>query len=251
MTLLFVAHGSPAPAYRQQAEAFLAAWQQQYPHRQASLSYIEMAPFFVDVLQTLPAPLLVMPLFLHEGKHYREDVLAVAEASGRPVQMLPALNDVPTMSRLLQASFAEVVAGDMLAGEALAQDAQIVLFSHGAGGAKALSGCQALLADLQQGIGKPCHLALAITEPSLLHTLTLLAERGARQIVIVPHFIFGGQWQAKAQTSIAAVGERFSERFSERFGCKVRLCLPLYHHPLLLSVVAQHINASEPEIKNR
>jgi len=228
MTLLFVAHGSPAPAYRAEAEAFLAAWRLQNPELETQLSYIEMEPFFPAVLQDLPEPLLVMPLFLHEGKHYREDVLAVAEASNKQVHMLPALTDLQTMAQMLEAACGSE---DVL-------DSHIVLFTHGAGGAKAQAAIQALATTFEARTQRPCSIALAMGEPSLQQTLTQVAQAGAKHMKIVPHFIFGGAWQTKAQLSMDAV--------MGQFGCQIQLGLPLHANPSLLKAISHLLSIRSP-----
>jgi len=187
-----------------------------------------MEPLFADVLQLLTEPILVMPLFLHEGKHYREDVLAVAQASGTQVHMLPALTNLQVMADLLQASCAN---------EHL-QNAHMVLFTHGAGGAKAQAAIQALATTFEARTQRPCSIALAMGEPSLQQTLTHVAQAGAKQIQIVPHFIFGGAWQVKAQLSMDVV--------MSQFGCQIQLGTPLHANPLLLKAISHLLSIHNP-----
>jgi len=231
VTLLFVAHGSPSPTYRAEAEALLALWQMQHHGAKALLSYVEMEPYFHDVVSCATTPLLVMPLFLHEGKHYQDDVMAVVRhglAEGKNIQVLPALTNPQTMADVLLAQFQQ---------HSL-KEAQLVLFSHGTRSDKKHAAVAAIADLIQQKTLKPCCIALAQGQPSLQQNLTDVVNAGASNIMILPHFIFGGAWQEKAQQVI--------DEINKNHGVDIILLSPMHVNPALLHVVSHQIALHNP-----
>lgn len=228
MQLLFVAHGSPSPLYRQQAEAFLGQWQQAHPNTTAMLSYIEMAPFFHDVLDACAGEWLVVPLFLHVGKHLRHDVWDVAEqarANGKNLHMLPALNDGNMMADVLAESLREAGASYDV----------VVVFSHGS----RADAKHQVLHDMLGYAGKYFTGTIAVIqgEPTLSQTLLDLVQQGKERIVIVPHLLFGGAWQDKANADIACIAATNQ--------VNIIMLQPLVSSPALMHAIT-HLIAAHP-----
>jgi len=222
VTLLFVAHGSPSPTYRAEAEAFLANWQQHHK-AEVLLSYVEMEPFFHDVVNDATTPLLVIPLFLHEGKHYQDDVMAVVAhhlAAGKNIQVLPALTNPKIMCDVLLAQLQQ----HSLEG------VELVLFSHGTRSDKKHAAIVAIADLIQQKTLKPCSIVLAQGQPSLQQVLTDLVKTGASNIMILSHFIFGGAWQEKAQQVVDAINQNDA--------VNITLLSPMHANPSLLHVIS-------------
>ncbi len=109
--LLLLAHGSRNPQWAQPMRKVLEELRARQPGIDAELCFLEsMEPLLVDALQACAEAgswqVLVVPLFLGQGNHLRQDVVrqveAVRECHPRlQVRVAPAAGDSPLVLRAL------------------------------------------------------------------------------------------------------------------------------------------------------
>jgi protoheme ferro-lyase len=94
----------------------------------------------------------------------------------------------------------------------------------------------AIAKHINQRTHQSCAIALACGEPVLTPVLTKISTEGAKQIVIVPHFMFGGTWQAKAEAAM--------EKVSQASGVKITLLSPMSANRLFLNLISYIVASS-------
>lgn len=230
LRMLFVAHGSPAPGYSDAVQAFAGAWLQRHEGASAEIACLEsLAPRFSDALKRTRAT-VVVPLFLHEGWHARKDVADAIAASGRRVTLLPPLTAEPflveaLLGRLSESGF---------------DGGAVLLYSHGSRGDAEHRQLRSLAGQIVKRGQVDCRLAVARGEPGLSNRFAEVAEAGEKQVILLPHFLFGGVWQQKLNRQVGAA--------EQAFGMRIRVAEPLGHHPAMLAMIDSFV--AEVEVKH-
>lgn len=114
--LLLFAHGSREPEWAHPLQALRKHIQEQLPGRRIELAFLElMAPSLADAIADLSAQgargVLILPLFLGQGSHVRNDLPKLAEAARKRhpdlrIELLPALGEQAEMLEGLARSIA-------------------------------------------------------------------------------------------------------------------------------------------------
>ena len=228
LNILFVAHGSTFETYRNEAEAFAAAWIDKFPLHHAKICYLELLqPSFYEVLHQLDTPTVVMPLFLHQGWHLRKDITETISSSSKAVTILPPL----TSSIALMEVFRDRL------NEFESEHDAVIIYSHGNRATEKQIHLVKLSMEFQVMMGSKCSVAVSKGEPSLSAQISRLVARGDKHITILPHFLFSGIWLGKLERQIQAL--------SLNSDVKISIAEPLRHHPALLSEISTSLSSLE------
>ncbi|MDX8387503.1 MAG: sirohydrochlorin chelatase [Ghiorsea sp.] len=226
MNLLFVAHGSRLPAYQHEAEAFIAAWKNNYTSQQVALCYLELIePSFQHALEEASSETYVVPLFLHEGWHFKHDITEHISHAKTQVTMLPALTFDKPLVEALYDRLRTLEAGN----------SAVVIYSHGSRSSETHIHLFKLATELQVKAGVTCSIALAFGEPTLAEVCQKLIDAGEKSISILPHFLFSGTWQQKLNHTVQSLRQDGQ--------IMIRVAEPLGHHPEMLHMIEMEINA--------
>ena len=111
----------------------------------------------------------------------------------------------------------------------------LLIIAHGSRSAEANADAHHLAAELARR--GPHFLAsaafLELAEPDIDAAAARCVERGAKRVVLLPHFLSAG---THVRRDLAAAAERLGNRFP---GVEFRLAEPLGQHPLLLDILAE------------
>jgi sirohydrochlorin ferrochelatase len=111
----------------------------------------------------------------------------------------------------------------------------VLLIAHGSRHAEANADTFALAEALARDEGYPIAVAafLEQAEPDIDTGASICVQRGARQIILLPHFLSAG---VHVRRDLAAARKRLAERFAD---VEFRLAEPIGPHPDLVAVLAQ------------
>lgn len=187
-TLLAVAHGSRDPAARATVEALLAEVHRQRPGLLAIGCYLDHTePLLRDVVRTLAAPAVAVPLLLTAAFHTGVDLPAQLAAAAFAVEQSDALGPDPLLLRALERRLAAagVATGD--------PDTAVVLAAAGSSDADALR-TVAVLARGWAGRGWwdviPAYASAAAPTPA--DAVAALRRQGARRVAVASYLLSPG-----------------------------------------------------------
>lgn len=224
MKLLFVAHGSRLPAYQEDAQAFVAAWLERNPSHKVELCYLElMEPSFKAALTTVEVDTYIVPLFLHEGWHFKHDISKMISDAEKQVTTLPPL----TVDKLLVEALHDRLSA------LVPVDGAVVIYSHGNRASEQQIHLFKLAMELQVKSGLRCLIAVAKGEPNFAAVCQTLIDSGEKKITVLPHFLFAGAWQKKLAV--------LEQELTAEKQVEVQVAEPLGHHPAMLQMIENEI----------
>jgi sirohydrochlorin ferrochelatase len=187
-TLLAVAHGSRNPAARESVEALLAEIHRQRPELTALGCYLDHTePVLRDVVGTLAAPAVVVPLLLTAAFHTGVDLPQQLAAAPVPVEQADALGPDPLLLRALERRLREVgvATGD--------RDTAVVLAAAGSSDDRAVR----TVADLArrwaaEGWWDVIAAYASAAAPSPSDAVAALRRRGARRVAVASYLLAPG-----------------------------------------------------------
>jgi sirohydrochlorin cobaltochelatase len=112
--IVLVAHGSRDPEWSQPFERIAASLAQKLPAVSVGLAYLEHGPSLDETVSMLFAKgvgsIRVVPAFLGQGSHVKEDLPRLVAQSARPGLSLSLDRSIGEQSRVIEA-IASVIAG--------------------------------------------------------------------------------------------------------------------------------------------
>lgn len=232
--LLVVAHGSRDQAARVEFLDQVRALSAALPDLSVRYAVLEFpgehAPSIGDAVDALPADvrrLLVLPLFLFDAGHVRNDIPAeLATAAGRhpglDVRMLPQVSADDGLLEIL-------VDRVRTARAAAAPHEPWAVLVVGAGTSSAAANAELvrmtemLRGEIATSIVEPAFVSLA--HPTVAEGIARCAEQGARQVVTVHYFLNTGVLARRIETQAGAEVERLGVKLTvgQHFGPHQRL----------------------------
>jgi sirohydrochlorin ferrochelatase len=238
-TLVAVAHGSRRPAAQEDVRRLLDAVRAARPGLDVREAYIELAePLLPQVLGSLTAPAVVVPLLLGHGYHIAHDVAGMAAAHSRAetynnhaqtwqgnpgLPCAPALGPDPLLiealaDRLAQAEYD--VSSDRFG--------PVVLAAAGSSDRRSHADAEATARLLAARLGRPVVPAYnTAARSSVRETVAGLRRAGHRRVGVATYLLWPGRFAAE----VAACGADF-------------VAAPIGVHPALAQLVLDRYDAA-------
>jgi len=237
LEVLLLAHGSSTPDYGAACASFLNKWEH-YSGTHARLCFLEQCgPLLEGLLDERLADahsVAVLPLLLNAGMHLRQDIpdrLAtyLRHHPEMDIHLAHGLADAEVLADALHERAAEVHA-DTHAGRQ-----SIILLTHGSRQKSVRRHITQLLEILTARIGAEVQLAFSGYGSPRLDDV-LARQAGGDRVVIVPNFLFPGDWMRQVRTDM------------DTFSCmhaasKWVLAKPLGAHPRILKLLRQQVDS--------
>jgi sirohydrochlorin ferrochelatase len=189
VTLVLTAHGSADPRAAETAHAIAERVRQQRPALDVRVAFCERnAPNLRDVLATLGAGAVVVPLLLADAYHARVDIPAMIAKSGADVHQADVLGEDERLVHVLRQRIEQAGVSRLQTGVG------VIVTAVGSSRPAANARTATVAQDLTLTTRWSAATAFATgPQPDIAGAAAALRRRGATRLIIAPWFLAHGQ----------------------------------------------------------